>query len=577
MLWLVVVAASTWFGYQIIQFARLTNLGFLPRVFSGWLLGSILCGMVLYITTFIIPLSFIHTLLLAIVLIGASAALLKRGPRGKSNSELTPWLLFYLLLTAGISLRYCASLYNRLPLHGPGSFAAIYDTEISFITSVISGCNRRHLLYYNNPLIAGEKFHGSALPLLFTAVCMTFGASYSDASIIISFMNTVSTAFAVYAVARKFTKWPVVSSLLFLFSGSWAGYVYFRAVNRMAPENDLVHQFQPTHQTVWFQTFASLLSMAKCSSYSIALSQFAIYWSPSLLSGVMTALIPSVAASFGMFGLFAGIPNSLTQILPFAVSAVPRLYPFIYRYRPLYREAEMRGTFFAPLVIWFLALGPVFVVVLLFLWKLPKDKLRQYVFAAIGPFLLLHFLREGVDHFQNAVAISCIALPFVMIFFTELLRKFTTWPEDMEYQGSATFVVAATVAFLLFGGYICASRIARHSIPYLSRDDLELVKAVLNDVPAAAVVLGRSKVLHPLVMTGRQQFLADRMLVWNYGFNIATKLDQIDRLLHETTAQIWHDLGVAYVIEERGEDFQVQAPVQLIRQTRNYRLARVAD
>jgi hypothetical protein len=196
MLWLVLVAASTWFGYQIIPFARLTNLGLLPRVFSGWLLGSIISGMVLYITTFIIPLSFMHTLLLTTVLIGGSAALLKRGPRGKSNSELTPWLLFYLLLTAGISLRYCASLYNRLPYNGPSSFAPIYDTEISFITSVISGCNRRHLLYYNNPLVAGEKFHGYALPLLFTAACMTFGASYSDASIIISFMNTVFLALA---------------------------------------------------------------------------------------------------------------------------------------------------------------------------------------------------------------------------------------------------------------------------------------------------------------------------------------------------------------------------------------------
>jgi hypothetical protein len=291
----------------------------------------------------------------------------------------------------------------------------------------------------------------------------------------------------------------------------------------------------------------------------------------------MVALIPGVAASFGMFGLFAGIPNSLMQILPFAVSVVPRLYPFVYRYRPLYREAEMRGTFFAPLVIWFLALGPVFVVVFLFLWKLPKDKLRQYVFAATGPFLLLHFLREGADHFQNAVAISCIALPFVMIFFTELLRKFSTWPEDLEYQGSATFVVVGTIAFLLFGGYICTSRIARNSVPYFSRDDFELINAVMKDVPASAVVLGTSKVLHPLVMTGRQQFLADRMLVWNFGFNISAKLDQINLLLHETTGKTWKDLGIAYVIEEHREGFQVQKPVQLIKSVRSYRLAKVSD
>jgi hypothetical protein len=87
---------------------------------------------------------------------------------------LKPWLLFYLVLTAGISLRYCASLYRHLPFHRPSLFAPFYDTEISFITSVLSSCNRRHSLYYNNPLVAGEKFHGYALPLLFTAACIIF-------------------------------------------------------------------------------------------------------------------------------------------------------------------------------------------------------------------------------------------------------------------------------------------------------------------------------------------------------------------------------------------------------------------
>jgi hypothetical protein len=236
----------------------------------------------------------------------------------------------------------------------------------------------------------------------------------------------------------------------------------------------------------------------------------------------------------------------------------------------------MRGTFFAPLIIWFLALGPVFVVLILFFWVLPKDRLRTYLFAAIGPFLWLQFFREGTDSFQNAVAIAATALPFAIIFFTELLRRFTVWPDDPEYRGCAAFVSTATIAFLLFGGYLCTKRIAKERIPYFGAEELDF-EGWFGSVPASAVVFGRSRTLHPLALTGRQQFLGDVGLLWNAGMKVAEKLDQVDRLVTTRSNEDWKKLGVHHVVEERAQGFKVEANLRVIRENRKYRLCAITD
>jgi hypothetical protein len=305
------------------------------------------------------------------------------------------------------------------------------------------------------------------------------------------------------------------------------------------------------------------------------MAQYVIYYEASPVSGLLAALIPSVPASFAAFGFLAGIPNAFTRALPFAASLVMRLRPFTFVYKPLFREAEMRGTFFAPIVIWFLALGPVFLVLFFFGWKLPKDRLRNYLFAATGPFLILQFIREGLDHWANAVAIAAIALPFAIVFFTELLRRYINWTQDPEYKGAAAYIVTATVAFLLFGGYICLTRIAKAPTEFFSPEDTELAGWIRKTVPADAIILVKSRELHPVLLTGRQQVLADRALVWNIGFNISNKLEQIDLLLKTVRTDDFKQRGIKYFVEEAG--FQTSGiNAQTLHQNNKYKLQRIA-
>jgi hypothetical protein len=123
------------------------------------------------------------------------------------------------LLAGAASLVFCVKLYGDLPDRGPQVFAPIYETEISFVTSVLEGCNKRHAFLFKDPLVAGESFHGYALPLLYAAALMSLGASYTVASVVIAFLNTMATAAAVYAFAGRFAKAPIVTTLLFIFSG----------------------------------------------------------------------------------------------------------------------------------------------------------------------------------------------------------------------------------------------------------------------------------------------------------------------------------------------------------------------
>ena len=581
MIWILLIFSSTFLGYQLIPLSKISNLTFLPRLFSGWLLGSIGTGYIFYITSYIIPISFFHSFLIVSAEIAGSYFLMKskRSFKSKLVIESSPWFLFLMTFTAGVSLTYLAKIYRKMPNRIPNIMTGIYDDEVSFITSVLYGCNRRRSnpISFKNPRISNFKYQGYPVPLLYTAALMSLGASYSDASIVICFMNTIATCFTFYFISKKYINWPVISTLLFLFSGSWASYIYLRYTNRSNLNNDLVHRFTPTHASIWYQPFAVFLSMSKSASYSIAMAQCAINWAPTIMSPLFAMLIPNFLTSFATFGVLLGLPNMIIRTTPFTLSLLLRLIPFVFNFKPLYREAEMRGTFFAPLMIWFIALGPTFLVILFFGWKGIEGKLRKrgrneeeehkfkdsnnackerfqiYLFATIGPFLLLQFFREGTDTFNNSLAIAATVLPVAMILFTDLMRRYSRWPTDDEYRGCAIFIMSAIFAFLLYGGYLCLTRIVSSvEINLLfTNGDIELAKFIKEKTPNDAIFLIHPKKLNPIILTGRQVFIGDKQLLWGAGVKFQSKLDDFDLLVkNEDNNEIFKRLNIHYVILE---------------------------
>lgn len=244
-----------------------------------------------------------------------------------------------------------------------------------------------------------------------------------------------------FLFSKKFSDYPTLVSFLYLFSGSWAALLYFRASCRNHPEDDLVHQLTPNFPTIWYQPFASLLSGSKTASFSIATALISFHFQNNMLGSILAAFAPNILTSISLLSVFLSFPKSFSKVTPWIFPVLFRLFPNTFTIRPLYREAEMRGTFFAPLVIWFIALGIGFPIIFLFGWFSKNPKIRRLLFASIGPIMILHFLRDGTFHFRNAVAFCGVFYPIFCVILTNLLVSFSKSPSDDEFKGSAIFIM----------------------------------------------------------------------------------------------------------------------------------------
>ena len=497
--------------------------------------------------------------------------------KSQINFDRSPWFLVFILFTVGVSLKHLAGAYRDVPYQVPVAMNSIMDRELSFINSVLKGCNKRrkNLFFFVEPLMAGKNFYGYALPLLFTSALIAGGLSYGSASILICFMNIMATCFSIYNFSKKYTKWPTLASFLFLFSGSWAGFLYFKAANRLNPANDLVHQLSKTHVTCWYHPFSFLLSLSKSTSFSVAYAQYAIFWQPTLLSPVFAACCPSLVTSLATFGTLLGMPCNIKYLILCASTILFRLYPFNLMYKPLFREAEMRGTFFAPIVIWFNALGPIFPVIAIFFYLLPKGTFKSYFIAAVGPFLLLNFFREGTDHLQNACAIASTTFPIAVVAFTELMKRFVDWPQDEENKGIATFFMSATIAFLLFGGLISSRRIEGPKFTFFNDVDYEVVEW-MKDIPSDAIIYGDSRPANPITLTGRQQFMGDKAELFSYGVNLKDRLALI-QTLYDSNSTLWVKNGISYFLQDLNGGSTPPFDLDVVSFNSRYKLLKIVE
>ena len=576
MLWILLFGSSIWLGYELIPFFKARDLSFFIRLFSGWLLGVQITSIFFYVCTAIIPLNSFLVIIALSLEIAASFIVHKKSKKSPFSFDKSPWFLVFILCTCGCSLKHLAAAYGKAPQNIPMAMSTTMDREISFINSVLYGCNRRrkNLLFFAEPLMSGKHFYGYSLPLLYTAGLMAGGLSYGSASTIICFMNTIATAFSIFNFAKKYTKWPALAAFLFLFSGSWAGFLYFKAANRLNPENDLVHQLSKNHVTCWYHPFAYLLSLSKSTSFSVAYAQYSIFWQPSLLSPVFAACCPSVATSIAVFGTLIGMPCDMKTLYTCAATLLLRLYPFTFMYKPLFREAEMRGTFFAPIVIWFQALGPIFIVIAIFFWLLPKGTFKFYFIASVGPFLILNFFREGTDHLQNACAIASTTFPLAIVAFTELMRKFINWPEDEENKGIAAFFMTATITFLLFGGFISSRRVEGPHINVYANEDIEASEWI-KELPTDAVIFAESRVLNPVSLSGRSQFIGDKSELFTYGVNLKKRLDEVIQLNLNGNVTKWKDAGISYILEDSKTMFSQNISAEVVKSNSRYTLKKL--
>ena len=313
MIWLIIVFATIWVGYEAIPIFKINNLSFFTRLAGGWFLGSFGTSVILYFTSFIIPINFFHCLLFCfgLCMTGIFLHQKKKSHFIPLKFQTNPWFFVYIFFITGISLKYLSSIYESAPNYAPDNIKLYLDSELSFIFSLRKGCNRRrsHPFIFSDPRISGYNYNGYSLPLLYTTLLMSGGATYSDSSIIICFLNIITASYAIYFISKEYTKYPILSSFIFLFQGSWAPFRYLQSKSRMFLKNDLVHSITNDFKTIFYQPFAQFLSLSKVSSFSFAMAQYSILFKNSILGGIFALFIPSSAVTFALFTYFFSLPN----------------------------------------------------------------------------------------------------------------------------------------------------------------------------------------------------------------------------------------------------------------------------
>lgn len=568
-MWVLLIGACSWLGFELIPYLRVKCPTPVFRIFLGWLVGASLTGYCLYLTNFIIPLTTAHSVGYLCMECICAAWLRKRSPNKKVEvPKMVPWLLFVMLFISGLSLKYLSAVYRDVPKAVPMVMQPFVDDELSFIHCAMDA-RRPHPLFYRNPRMSGHFYEGNASPLLFTAMLMKLGASYSDASIVICFMNIISACYCIFLYSARFTIWPWFSTLVVLLNGCSATRLYlFEEDLRMDRMNDFVHRISDQHETMGYQFMFSLMSFSKSTSLSIALAQYAIY----TMNGLLVSLIPSFSASFGIFSIMS-LCSMRRNIFPWIISLLPKIVPFRLSYWPLFREEMMRGTFCSCVKIWGDVFGFLPMALLIYrLLDLPRTDIHSFLIAGITPLCFLEFIRDG-SRYENMAGVVAFLGPTVMVAVACCMRMLRSQELPKVHQGGMYFVMWLAFFYIVTGGVICALRICKSKTECIT--NTEIVSWITEFVPKKSVLLIEPRLLHPAILAGRQLFLGDKKSIWNSGVNLQQKLYDLDAVVNETTAkEAWKQFGIEFAIEEIGK-FEIDFPKQVVRENGVFRLIRI--
>ena len=516
--------------------------------------------------------------------------------------QLTPWMIFYLLFTCGISLKYLGELYSTIPISVPFIFKSYLGDELSFI-SVVRNFRRENLFFFKEPLLYDSYYRGYPSPLLYIASLMAFGASYSDASIIVCFLNTIATACVIAKTAKKYTVWFIIPCMFFLFSGPSATRLLFNAKNRNDIRNDLVHQIDNNHQTISYPTFFCLLSFLKSTSYTIPLAQYA-YSSlntNNIFSFFLLLLLPNSSCIVGVFVIFiirsksnflffkklftASFSHSkhehyyinIKTILLFLLLLIFKFLPFNFSFYPLFREESMRGTLFAAFKIWF----DVFSIAFLSLFFIgeTEQKLRAKIFSRISGVCVLIFLRESNDRLMNFTAIVSIFSMSLYILFSMIIKIMACLPKSNVIKGCLLYIHWVIFFTFIFGGFICGYRILKSKeMNFNNQNYIDIIDYINKNIPVESILFIRPHLYHPAILTGRKIFLGNRRSLFLHGYKITQRNKEYGEIIKSNFSKsLLEKHNIYYVIDTISETFFLNdtlSDLNIIKENSQYRIVK---
>lgn len=555
MLWLLFIVISAFFGFNILQLLKSENHQFFLTCSISWLIGSMISSFIIFIFHFLLPLNAFLTILtmlvetITILLINKTKkqkiniSAFKRIFLFESENKLY-YLLFFIASITTLNLYISFSHYPKsLPR---GSFSYI-ETELSFIESTRKGINRRrkHPFFYQDPLNNQQYFSTSSIPLLFVSALDSLGCGYIESSVIISFLNILSTIISIFYYSRMFKSDPFIVSLTYLLNSGWSFFRYFYGEYN-CKSRDYIHDICGRTYIPWHSLIGFFMIYSKEASFSIPLSLFTCVYllynkSKSHLksrlyicAGILASLIPSPGVSICTFLLGSCFPSSFGYFMPFSLSIIPKLIGLRITYYPLWREYQMNGVFFAPIVLWFNQFGPTFFSMIFPSSALYSPASLHEFLSNISSFLLMNFFRIGNGHFENIIGIMAVTMPMASVYFVDFLDRLITLAQNPLKKGVTKSLVAFIFVSYVLGGVLVMFSISTNYATFMKTEDFKLANWISNNVKSDELIVADSYSLNPAaVLTGRQILCGDLKVLFYRSSNVTESL-KIIRTIERT-------------------------------------------
>jgi hypothetical protein len=472
--------------------------------------------------------------------------------------------LFYLFLSVivVVSSLHLYETYRSFPFRFPASGRSIFDSEMSFVSSVRYGVNqrRRHFFFYRDPQIEGVFFREPTLPLLYTAALCTLGGSFAEVSFFICFLNTLSSAILIYWVSHFFTRIPILAGLAYLLNG---GLAFFHAMfNHHCPTGDLLHTTCFRTTVPIYSTVGYFLSFSKSSSYTIPLALLAIFIVQIHerharrylyeFAGFFAVLIPSPTASVAAFVFGSCFAPGCFHLIPFSVFLLIKLYLCSFHLCPLWSEYKMAGVFFAPLSVCWDSLG------FLFFGMVPLLAISNVVVfhrwaVLVATFVLLQVFRCGGASTDNILAITSVCTPFFAVYFVESLVAVYGMARRAVTKGVVVALIGLVVAIAAGGGIVAIVRLHRVTVG-LSASDWNAGEWIRQNIKKTKVVLANAEELVPAsAVAGRQTLCGAVRAMWEKGVESGKAMEPV-REVERTgrTVEVMERVGVEFLLVRKG-------------------------
>jgi len=548
-MWLVFVLSTIVFGFFLINSLKKNTNTLIFQLSMSWLIGSMVSGTIIMISSYFLVISFFHGILLLLIQISISLVLWRSEKRKIPFKvwirniiiiEKFPGFFFVLTISAALVLYISVRIFKEFPNVLPKKYIDTLYLENSFIQSVINGSNRRRKnFFFNDPHIDGENYPYSPIPLLYTAVLMELGMNYESASAIIGTLNTVSTVTGIYILAFQHVISPWKCVFLYFFHNPWGWILSF--FNR-GNQKDLFNDIGRTTKTIIFPLIPFHLIVWKESSFSIPLSLILLsmirlkYNDKTkgiiLTSCLFFALIPNFLTSISVFLMFSFFPESYSAFMYNGLILLMKMLKYRIKYNPIWRNYQMHGYFYSPFLILFDSFGFMIfdTIIVTFFHKKIQGMIPKLI-SSFGALMLISVFRQDNDFISTSCSLFSTVLPIFIVVHHLILTEICEINEESTKKGVFIGIEISVYLVFLLGSLLTYKRIIADNIVVFNQYDY----AGLDQISKHhGYVLNFDDSINPSsFLLGKVLYYSNVQSLKNRGIVSKEKLIDLNRILKE--------------------------------------------